>query len=159
MIEQLKLLLRLKELKEDRALRAVSTKRIEVSAALAELDRAKGHVRDSERTLPEREDAIYEPIIGRVIDHDKIEETKGLLWQLENQHAKLVDASERAVHVHARLDRQLKDAVAAHRQSMKERDKYSLLTGTIGDEVRGQAAYRDEIEIEDMFSSRSRRPT
>ncbi|PDT90823.1 hypothetical protein CO669_07560 [Bradyrhizobium sp. Y36] len=157
MIEQLKLLLRLKELKEDRALRAVNTKRIEVSSALAELDRAKGHVSESKRTLPEREDAIYEPIIGRIIDHDEIEETKGRLWQLENQHARLVDASDRAAHVHARLERQLKDAVIVHRQSMKERDKYSILTGTIGDELRGEATYREEIEIEDVFSSRSRR--
>ncbi|MBR0988364.1 type III secretion system stalk subunit SctO [Bradyrhizobium liaoningense] len=158
MIEQLKLLLRLKELKQDRALRAVNTKRIEASAALTELGRAQSHVSDSERTLPEREDAIYEPIIGRVIGHDEIEETKGRLWQLESQHARLVDASERAVHVHARLERQLKDAVAAHRQSMKERDKYSMLTDTVRDQVRSEATYRDEIEIEDMFSSRRRRP-
>ena len=92
MIGQMKVLLRVKELKEQQAFRAMTAKRAQVAEAMAALEAARQHVRESAATLPAREDAIYKEIMRRVVDLDIIEETKGKVVVLEKQHAKLVDA-------------------------------------------------------------------
>jgi hypothetical protein len=92
MIGQMKVLLRIKELKEEQAFRAMTAKRAQVAEAMAALEVARQCVRESAATLPAREDAIYKEIMRRVVDLDIIEETKGKVVVLEKQHAKLVDA-------------------------------------------------------------------
>lgn len=157
MIEQLKVLLRVKELREERAFRALSARRREVAEALREIETTREIGRESAATLPAREDAIYRGIIGRVVDYGKIEDANGEMQVLEKQHAKLLDAIERAVHVHARLATQLAEAVQAHRKSVKDRDKYTVLTDEVASDLRAEAAHREENEIEDVFSARDGR--
>jgi type III secretion system (T3SS) protein YscO len=157
MIRQLRVLLRVKELKEEQAFRAVHIKRREVSEAAAAIELAREKVRENAATLPAREDAIYRGIIGRVVDYDEIEDAKNEMVEIEREHARLVDTVERATHVHARLERELAGVVEAHRKAARERDKYDVLTEEVGSEVRAQAAHREEIEIEDIFSTRRRR--
>jgi Type III secretion protein YscO len=157
MIGQLKVLLRIKELKEQQAFRAVHAKRHQVADAASAIEVAGEKVRENAATLPAREDAIYRGIIGRVVDYDKIEETNGEMLVLEREHAKLVDSEERATHVHARLEKELSEAVQAHRKTTKDRDKYILLTEEISSEFRAQTAHREESEVEDIFSSRRRK--
>jgi hypothetical protein len=157
MIGQLKVLLRIKELKEQQAFRVVHAKRREVADAVAAVEIAGEKVRENAATLPAREDAIYRGIIGRVVDYDKIEETNGEMLVLEREHAKLVDAVERATHVHARLEKELTEAVQAHRKTAKDRDKYTVLTEEVSSQFRARTALREESEAEDIFSSRRRR--
>jgi Type III secretion protein YscO len=157
MIRQLKVLLRVKELKEEQAFRAVHVKRREVADAASEIEMARETVRQNAATLPGREDAIYRGIIGRVVDYDKIEDAKNEMVELEREHAKLVDAVERTTHVHGRLEKELANVVEAHRKATKERDKYDVLTEEVDSEFRAQAAHREEAEIEDIFSTRRRR--
>jgi hypothetical protein len=153
-IGQLKILLRVKELKEEKAFRAVNVKRREVAEALSTIEAARDKVREDAATLPAREDAIYQGIIGRVVDFDKIDEAKNRMQQLEKDHAKLVDSVERAVHVHARLEKELAATVASHRKTVKDRDKYMVLTDEVSSELRAQISHREEVEIEDTFSAR-----
>jgi hypothetical protein len=157
MIGQLKVLLRIKELKEERAFRVVNLKRQEVAEARSTIEVAQQRVRENSKMMPAREDAIYRPIIGRVVAYEAIEETKGKVQALEKEHTKLVDAVERATHVHARLAKELSEAARVHRQSMINRDKYMLLTDQVGTELNIQSAHREETEIEDIFSTRRRR--
>ena len=157
MIRQLKVLLRIKELKEEQAFRAVHVKRREVANAAAAIEMAREKVRDNAATLPAREDAIYRGIIGRVVNYDAIEDAKNEMVEIEREHAKLVDTVERATHVHARIEKELAGVVEAHRKATRERDKYDVLTEEVGSEFRAQAALREESEIEDIFSTRRRR--
>jgi hypothetical protein len=157
MIGQLKVLLRIKELKEEQAFRVVHVKRREVADAASAIEIARENMRENVATLPSREDAIYLGIIGRVVGYDKIEEAKNEMVVLEREHAKLVDAVERAAHVHARLEKELTGAVEAHRKTTRDRDKYLVLIDEVGSEFRAQAAHREEAEIEDIFSTRRRR--
>jgi GAF domain-containing protein len=156
-IEQLKVLRRVKELREGRAFRALNAKRHEVMEARREIELARETVRENAAALPIREDAIYRGIIGRVIGYEKIEEANGEMQVLERQHAKLLDAVERAVHVHARLEKQLAEAVQAHRKAVKDRDKYVIVTDEVSAGLHAEAAHREEIEVEDIFGARRRR--
>jgi Type III secretion protein YscO len=157
MIGQLKVLLRIKELREQQAFRIVHAKRRAVADAVSAIETADKKVRENTATLPAREDAIYRGIIGRVVDYDKIEQTKGEVLVLEREHAKLVDVLERATHVRARLEKELTEAVEAHRKTVKDRDKYIVLTEEVSSELRAQTDHREESEVEDIFSSRRRR--
>jgi hypothetical protein len=157
MIGQLKVLLRIKELREQQAFRVVHAKRRAVADAVSAMATADEKAKENAATLPAREDAIYRGIIGRVVDYDKIEETKGEMLVLEREHAKLVDAFDRATHVHARLEKELNVAVEAHRKTTKDRDKYIMLTEEVSSQFRAQTAHREESEVEDNFSSRRRR--
>jgi hypothetical protein len=153
MMTRLRALLRVKELKEEQAFRAVNMKRREVADALAMLTAARQKLDSSLATYSRREDTIYQAIMRRIVHFDELEETKGKIQVLEKEHAKLADGVERAVHVHERLTKQLSQAIAAYNETVKERDKYSILTEQIGAEVRDQIAYREESEVEDIFSA------
>jgi hypothetical protein len=157
MIRQLKVLLRVKELKEEQAFRAVHVKRREVTEAASAIELAREKVQENAATLPAREDAIYRGIIGRIVDYDEIEDAKNEMVEIERQHGKLVDAVERATHVHVRLEKELAGALEAHRKATRERDKYDVLTEEVSSEARAQTAYREETEIEDIFSTRRRK--
>ena len=68
MIKQMKVLLRVKELKQDQAFRAMQAKRVQVAQAKAATERARAAVEESRRTYAAREDAIYAEILGTVVD-------------------------------------------------------------------------------------------
>ena len=157
MIAEMKTLLRVKELKEEQAFRAVNAKRAHVADALVRLEAARKRVNESAATLPAREDAIYREILKKVVDLDAIEDTKAKIVALEKEHAKLVDAQERARHVHLELERELEAAIAAWRNTVKGRDKYVILTDTLVAEFRAQVEHREEAEVEDIFTTRRRR--
>jgi phage I-like protein len=157
MIGQISVLLRVKQLKEEQAFRAMNTKRQQVAEAAAAVEAARIRKDDSAATLPAREDAIYEEILQRVVGLTAIEEAKARVVVLEKEHAKLVDAYERAVHVHAKLAEELQVAVQAYRKTVKDRDKYVILTDELRAEHDAQLAQREEVEIEDIFSTRRRR--
>jgi hypothetical protein len=157
MIGQMKVLLRIKELKEEQAFRAMTAKRAQVAEAMTALEAARQCVRESAATLPAREDAIYNEIMRRVVDLDVIEQTKGKVVVLEKQHAKLVDAQERSHHIHDRLNKELQETIQTWRNTVKGRDKYMILTDGLSAELRAQVEAREEVEVEDIFSTRRRR--
>jgi len=158
MSNQLTILRRVKELKEERALIAVHVKREEAARAAAAADEARRREQESKTTLPKREDKIYDEIIGRVVDCDTIEETKARVLNLEKEHSRLIDAKERTEHVKARLDTELDAALREHRQAVKNKDKYVILTDELDREDAQRMIYKEEIEVEDLFSTSRRKP-
>jgi phosphosulfolactate phosphohydrolase-like enzyme len=152
MIPQMMTLLRVKELKQDQAFRAMRAKRSQVEDAKTVTERAQVVVEQSAATMPAREDAIYAGVIGRVVDLNEIDETRGRVVQLEKDHSRLKDAWERARHVEARLEKELESATDVYRQSTKVRDKYAILTDMLKREVEEIANQREEAEVEDLFA-------
>ena len=86
MMEQLKVLQRIKDLREGQALRLVNARRREVMEATAVLSTARNTVSQNETILPSREKAIFQPIIGQVVSFDDVEQAKADLQMLQHKH-------------------------------------------------------------------------
>src|SRR5262249_10194286 len=152
MIGQMLVLLRIKELKQDNAFRAMRAKRTQVDEAKVATERARDVVEESKATLPSREDAIYADVMGKVVDLDAIDDTPGKVVQIEKEHAKLTDALDRAAHVQDRLENELVTATQVYNQATQQRDKYNIITDELKLEANAVAEQREEVEVEDMFS-------
>ncbi len=157
MSEPLHVLLRVKQLKEQRAFRAMHAKRGQVSAAIAAMNEARESERANAATLSSREDGIYSRIMSRIVAVGEIDDAKARVKHLETEHNKFVDAVERAVHVHARLEKELAEAVARYHAAVRTKDKYVALTEALSAEQRSELAHREEAEVEDLFTNRRRK--
>lgn len=152
MIGRMRTLLRIKNLKLDQALSAMQAKRQEVAMAQAARAAAKARLDESARTYARREDAVYAPILRRVVDHDGVEATRGRVVQLEKEHAALGDAHERAVHVLARLETELEAASNAYFVALRVRDKFALMTDEMLVDAARTTETREEAEAEELFA-------
>jgi hypothetical protein len=154
MIQQMRTLLRLKELKEKESLRVVNLRRQGLATATEAAEAAAASVAHSKSTLRRREDIVYESILGRVVDLSVIDDVKAKVAALEKQHEILVDESQRAEHVKARAEAELEAATAALRKSMKDKDKYVILTDDLQRVADDEASLKEETEIEDLVGGR-----
>lgn len=154
MIGQMQVLLRLKTMKEEQALRALQAKRRQVAEGEAAEARARAVVAASAATLAAREDAIYDTILGRVVDLAGLDDTRGAMVQLEKGHARLTDAVERAAHTLHRLKGELDGVAQSHRAATRVRDKYTLLRDDLRDAAWAEAEAREENEVEELFGTR-----
>lgn len=154
MMAKLKVLQRVKQLKESQALRALQKKRQEVAEAERLVADKEAIVADSARSLEARKDAVFAEIIGAVVSLDRIDEAKGRVLQLEADHQKLIDDVERARHVHTRLKKELEEATLAYRKTLKDREKYDILTTVVADGIALEQGLAEENEIEDLFAKR-----
>lgn len=152
MMAQVRTLLRVKELKLEQAERAMIAKRQELEEARTRTREAEAAVAEGLRTYAEREDAIYRPIIGEVIDLGDVDDTNGKVVQLGKDHTALEDALERARHVEARLEEELRAATERYNLALRSRDKFSLITDDLAQAARAEAEQREEVEIEDLFA-------
>jgi hypothetical protein len=152
MIGQIKVLLRIKQLREEQAFRALQAKRGQVAEAQQRLVRAREAVAESAASLPAREDAIYAELLGKVVEPDAFDETRAKVVELEKAHARLKDEVERAAHVLSRLEEELQAAIRAHNLALKARDKYGIITDELVREALAIVDAKEEVEIEDLFS-------
>lgn len=154
MIGQMSVLLRLKTLKEEQALRALQVKRRQVAEGESAVERAERGVAESAATLATREDAIYADILGRVVDLGALDDTRGRVVDLEKGHAALKDVAERAAHTLHRLNGELDGAVQHHRAATRTRDKYTVLRDDLREQAEAEAALKEENEVEELFAKR-----
>lgn len=154
MIGQVKVLLRVKELKEEQAFRALEAKRRQVQEGKAAVAQARAAADASKATLASREDAIYEKVLGQIVDLAALDDTRGAVVRLEQDHTRLTDAVERASHVLARLDGELVVTTTAHRGAVKVKDKYTILTDDLREKADAAATLAEENEVEEMFGTR-----
>lgn len=152
MIAQMIVLLRVKELKQDQAFRAMRAKRNQVEDAARATEQARALVEESAATLAAREDAIYAEVLGRVIDLGGVDEARGKVVQLEKEHQRLKDALERAAHIQARLESELEAAVELYRQCTKVHDKYIIITDEMKRELEEAVNVKEEAEVEDLYT-------
>ncbi|WP_378940848.1 YscO family type III secretion system apparatus protein [Mesorhizobium sp. ANAO-SY3R2] len=148
----MKMLLRVKELKEEQAMRAMQAKRQQFDSAQRQRVSAEADVTESAATLPSRENAIYAEILGKIVDQDEIDQTKGRVVQLEKEHGALKDIAERCRHVEHRLEGELESATLAYRYAQKKRDKFQIVTDDLVSAAAVEAEHREEVEVEDLFS-------
>lgn len=157
MIGQIRTLLRVKELKEEQSFRAVQKKRAEVREAEAAVVEAERMVRESAATLPAREAAAYTPVLGKVVDQGALEDVRGDVINIQKAHQALIDIVDSRKAAVRRLYEELAAAMAQYRERQKQRDKYVILTDTLGQEFVAAAGQREEAEIEDLFGTRRKK--
>lgn len=157
MISQMMSLLRIKDLKQEQALRAMKAKQAQVEQAQLAVEEANGRVKAFEREMPARENAIYAEILGRIVDLDGIDGVRAKIVALEKELQELRDDRDRSLHILSRLEKELEEATAAYKLAVKNRDKYITITDTLKDEAESEAVRKEEIEIEDLFSRPMRR--
>ena len=158
MIDKFKTLLRVKTLREERLFSELQVKRQQVADANEALARAEEVVRESEMTLPEREEAIYREVYGKVIDLLEVDDVKGRVVDLEKAHERLKDKRERAVHVRDRLVDELQVIKDDYQKAIRERDKYTIITDGLIQEAVALAEHQEEMEIEDLFAKGKPKP-
>ena len=154
MIGQMQVLLRLKTMKEEQALRALQAKRRQVADGESAMERVQRIVAESEATLEAREDALYEGILGQVVGLDALDDTRGAVVDLEKGHARLTDAAERAAHTLHRLNGELETSVQTHRAATRVRDKYTIIRDDLRGQAEMEATAKEENEVEELFSKR-----
>jgi hypothetical protein len=159
MMAQINMLLRIKQNKEEQALRHLQHQRRRVAESARAVDEARAVLDASVRALSSRQDAVYQKILNRRVAMTDIEVANGALMEIDRAHDLLVSATDRAVYVHEQAEAEFVGCLDAHRQAIRSRDKYA----TLADESRAQfderQAQREEIEAEESFSSRLRRST
>ena len=152
MIKKIKRLLRVKELKEEAALRVVQTRRREVIDAENALQKAMDVRDQSAKTYDARETRIYDEIMGLVIGQLKIDDTKANVLALAKQHQELIDDVTRMEHVVDGRKAELLKALETHASAVKIRDKYVFLKDKMVSEALAESEAREESEIEELFS-------
>ncbi|WP_294641445.1 YscO family type III secretion system apparatus protein [uncultured Aureimonas sp.] len=152
MIGQMRTLLKVKDLKQEQALRELQRRRSALAEAEARRTLAQEEEAESRRTLDAREDAIYAGIIGRVVNLDVIDDTKGSAEKLRRGHGILQDVCERAVHVEVRMRDETERQGEIYRAALRVRDKYTILTERMTAEQEAERAYAEESEIEELFA-------
>lgn len=158
MIGQMTVLLRLKTIKEAQAQRVLRAKRRQVAEGEAALKQALRAVDASARTLDAREDAIYEPVLGQVVDRGALDDTRGAVFTLTQAHVRLADASDRAAYNLDRLTGECAVAAERHRAAARVRDKYAILRDDLGAQADAAAEGREENEVEELFCRRRPSP-
>jgi hypothetical protein len=152
MIKKIKRLLRVKELKEEEALRLVQARRRELAEAEKALLEAIDVRDQSAKTYDARETRIYDQIMGLVIGQLKIDDTKAQVLALAKQHQELVDDVTRMEHVVDGRKAELAKAVENHASCVKIRDKYVFLKDKMVSEALAESEAKEESEIEELFS-------
>ncbi|WAJ30520.1 type III secretion system stalk subunit SctO [Antarcticirhabdus aurantiaca] len=148
----MKVLVRVKELKQDQAFRALQAKRSQHAAAVAATARARAAVVESAATYGAREDAIYAEVLGRVVGLDGVDDVHARVKQLERDHQILKDGVERCIHVEARLAGEVEAALATYQGAVKIRDKFVLITDELVSVAAAEADAKEENEVEELFS-------
>lgn len=145
-------------MREQEALRLVQAKRRALSEAEAERDRAIDVRDESARTYPEREQAVYDTVMGRVVAQDAVEDMKAGLVRLAESHQEFVDEVTRMEHVAARFRRELAEAREAHAAAVRAKEKYVFLHAHVRDIMLAEAEAREEGEVEELFAKPMRTP-
>lgn len=154
MIGAIRILIRVKRLREEKALAWVRSRQDAVAGAEQLVADAGAAVAENRRGRPAREAAIWDKVLKRVVTLPGIEAAEAEVLELDREHQRLVDRLARTEHTLEQRRRELAEAQAAHRRAMQEIDKYELLREELQTEADAAAAYAEEVELEDLAGRR-----
>lgn len=158
MIRQFRMLGKVKALREDKALRALQKARAVLRDAEARLAQLEQEVAESAASLPRRERALFDPVIGQTVGMPDIDEVKEDVLALHRDHQSLEDRRDRARDHVLRCEQALAAARIELRMRQQDTEKITTVTGELVAAADAEQAAREEIEIEDAFSRPRPRP-
>lgn len=151
MIEQFRVLQNVKQLREDKALRALRNARAEVDRAKERLQAASEAAEESTRTLSEREAKLYAEIMQQVVGLDDVDLVKDRVMALMQEHQRILDKVTRARDRVQRAEDAAETARANYRAQQAETEKINTITEEVVEEMAAAALEAEEAEIEELF--------
>jgi multidrug resistance efflux pump len=152
MMQQYRMLQKVKKLREDKALRALQQARAKLREADDRHETLMREVEQSAATLPARERAVYDKILGKTVDMGALDDAKDEVMQILSDHQKVVDRRDRAADRVVRAQEHLAEAQVALKRKQQEVEKIDTVTDEKQREVDIEVARQEETEIEDLFS-------
>lgn len=152
MIPQFRTLTKVKKLREERATRALEAARATHRKAVERAEALTAEAEESTRTLADRERAVYEAILQKVVVMAEVDEVKDRVLQLMNDHQALLDRRDRAWEHVARCEAKVVEARAELRRRQADVEKIETITEELVQADLADWTAREETEIEDLFS-------
>ena len=149
MIDKLKLLLKVKKLKEAEALKLMQMKRVKEREAKSAAERSRIIAEESAATLEPRGDALYAEIMGKTIDLGCLDDLKLRLVAMQKDHDRLKDKLQRDELAHEKADSALQLAIRDHDERVRATQKYEILTDDLIAVQMRRQEHAEEAEIED----------
>jgi chromosome segregation ATPase len=157
MIPQFRMLTKVKRLREDKAMRALEAARAAHRKAVERAEALTAEAEESTRTLPDRERALYEVILQKVVSMGAVDDVKDSVLQLMNDHQALLDRRDRAWDHVARCEAKVAEARVELRHRQADVEKIVTITDELVQADLAEKTAKEETEIEDLFS-RPRKP-
>lgn len=157
MIAQFRTLGQVKQLREDKALRALEKARSALVEAEARARALEEEVVQSAASLPERERAVYRPVLNQKVGLPDLDDAKEQVLELVNEHRALCDKRDRALEYVKRCQTRLEEARQELRRRQAETEKIETLLAEMMETAEAEEVAREDAEIEDLFA-RPRRP-
>jgi len=152
MIQQFRMLQKVKRLREDKALRALEKARNALREAEARRDALGAEAQQSAATLPARERAIFTEFLNTVVDMSRIDDANADVLDLREKHQALVDRWDRSKDAVLRAEKRLQDARLELRKRQQDTEKIDTVTEEVRVQIEDEATQREEVEIEDLFT-------
>lgn len=157
MIAQFKVIGSVKKLREEKAMRALEAARTALEKAVKRAEELAAEVAESERTLPEREIAVYEKVLKKIVGMGALDDAKDQVLKLLSEHQKLIDRLDRAQEHVIRCQDKLKEARIELRKRQADVEKIETITAELVREAEEEQIAKEEGEIEDLFAKPVRR--
>ncbi|KZM47397.1 YscO family type III secretion system apparatus protein [Labrenzia sp. OB1] len=158
MIGKFKTLRKVKETKEDLALRALRAKRRE----LAEANEIRRHrdtaLKESTSSLKLRESDVYQGIMHKSVSFEEIDEVKDKVLMLHKNHQQLRDDYEVAAETCCRLSEELKSSQVVYHTAQRTREKFDNVLEDLQRDKHEQDELNEELAVEDNLSKGMPRP-
>ena len=152
MIIQFRMLREVKTLRQDKAMRALEAARRALSEAEERAEALSRLVEESAASLPDRERALFAPILGKAISTEDVDEVKTRVLALIEEHQRLSDRRDRARDHVRRCHERLSAARVELRKREAECEKIDTLLDKMWRGAQDALTAREEAEIEDVFS-------
>lgn len=152
MIPQFKMLLSVKKLREDKAMRALQKARTELRKAEEREAALTAEVEESARTLPAREQALFDEIIRQVVDMGDVDDTKARVLALNDAHRRLSDRRDRAAEHVLRCQEKLHTARVELQRCQAEVEKTDTILTDLIEAFEEEIIAKEEAEVEDLFT-------
>jgi small-conductance mechanosensitive channel len=157
MIPQFRVLTKVKKLREERAERALEAARATLRKAVERAEALSAEAEESTRTLGDRERALYDTILKKVVGMGAVDDVKDQVLALMNEHQALLDRRDRAWEHVARCEAKVAEARVELRRRQADVEKIVTITDELVAADLAEKTQKEEIEIEDLFS-RPRKP-
>jgi len=147
-------LVAIKNLREEKADRAVRAQRRVLEDAVAQREAAGRRLDDYKDYAAEQERRMYQALCERPVLLRDIEDVQGQVLSLRWREADHQEALDTAESRRAKEEQQLQDDRVAHSQALRMRDKFIELHGIFADEIRADAERAEEAQIEEAAETR-----
>lgn len=145
---------RLKEQKQEFALKALEAMRREVEQGRAELKAAKDTLHASTASYARKVDALYAPILRTTTDLAGIEDVHSKIAALDLEQERLAESAQDAADHLEHLEEQSKDLSAAYAEAVRTTNKYHQLLNDLAIKAREEGERLEELETEEALASR-----